>query len=73
MNRVVLQVIAATVLSVLGVGCATSSATHGSRYTEAQVAFALADTERSTLTRLSDSVDPETASIARRMALGECR
>jgi hypothetical protein len=70
----VIQVIVATVLSTMSVGCATSrTSAHGSRYSNAQVEVALQETECSALTRMAASIDPETAQAAREMAIGECR
>jgi hypothetical protein len=65
----VIQVVVVAMLSVMGVGCATS--THGPRHTVAEVELALHNAERSTLTRMADSIDPETAVAARRIARGE--
>ena len=74
MKTRVIQIIAATALSVLGVGCATSArSAYGPRYSVAEVEVAMLNTERSTLTRLSDSIDPETARTARQIALAEGR
>jgi hypothetical protein len=71
MNRTVTQAIVMTVLSVMGVGCATS--TYGPRHTVAEVELSLQNSERSTLTRMSDSIDPETAMAARQIAIEESR
>jgi len=71
--RRVIQVIAMTALSVLGVGCATSgTSAHGPRHTDIEVAMAEQNTDCSTLTLMTASVDPETAQAARRLASGEC-
>lgn len=70
----VIQVIAMTVLSVTAVGCATSGKlAHGPRHSVAEVELAMQDAERSALSRMADSIDPETAQAARRIAIGECR
>jgi len=74
MSSRVTQVIAVTLLSVTAVGCATSGKmAYGPRHSVAEVELAMADTERSTLTRLADSIDLETAQAARRIAFAECR
>ena len=74
MTSRVIQVIAMTVLSVTGVGCATSGKLgHGPLHSASEVELAMQDAERSALTRMADSIDPETAQAARRIALGECR
>jgi hypothetical protein len=73
MKRRVILVLVATSLS-LSVGCATSAtSSHGPRHSDAEVHKALADAERSALTRLSDSVSLETAQAARRLALAGSR
>ena len=70
----VMKLITVVGLSVVSVGCATTGTyAHGPRHSEAEVAMAEQNTERSTLTLLSASIDPETAQAARRLALSECR
>jgi hypothetical protein len=74
MNSRVIQIIAATVLSMMSVGCATSrTSAHGSLYSNAQVELAQQETQCDALTRMAASIDPETAQAARQMAIGECR
>jgi hypothetical protein len=74
MKSRVIQVIAMTVLSTMGVACATSSTSaHGPRHSVAEVELALLNAERSTFTRMADSIDPETAQAARQLALAEGR
>jgi hypothetical protein len=69
----VILVLIATALSAFA-GCATSAtSSHGPRHSDAEVQRALADAERSALTRLSDSASLETAQAARRLALAGSR
>jgi len=76
MRRTVIQIIAATALSFLSVGCATTAtSTHTpQRYvSDAELERAIQDAERSALARMTDSVDPETAQTARQISLAESR
>ena len=74
MTSRVIQVVAVTAFSILAVGCATSATSaHGPKYSAAEVERALQNAERSALTRLSDSVDVQTAQAARHIAVADCR
>lgn len=73
MNGTVNRVIFATLLSSMAIGCATSKSAHGPRHSSAEVELAMRDTERSVLTRMAYSIDPETAAAARQIARTESR
>ena len=74
--RLVVRVIAATALSLLSVSCATTSNyAYAPRHTasDSEVETAIQDAERRTLARMTDSVDPQTAQVARKLSLAESR
>ncbi len=79
MRHTVIQLVAATALSLLAVGCATTTtSTHAPRHaasdvSDADVEKAIQDAERNALARMTDSVDPETAQVARQISLAEGR
>jgi hypothetical protein len=74
MNRTVIQLVAATALSLLSVGCATTTtSTRIARHSDSEVEMALQDAERSALERMAASIDPETAQAARQLSLAEGR
>ena len=79
MGRTVIQLVAATALSLLSVGCATTTtSTHSMRpavsdVSDADVEKAIQDAERNALARMTDSIDPETAQVARQISLAEGR
>ena len=79
MKRVVIQLAAASALSLLSISCATTAtSTHSPRHavceaSDVDVEKAIQDAERSALARMTDSVDPETAQVARQLSLAEGR
>jgi len=79
MRQAVIQLVAATALSLLSVGCATTTtSTHAQRHavsdvSDAEMERAIQEAERSALERMTDSVDPETAQAARQLSLAESR
>ena len=76
MRETVIQLVAATALSLLSIGCATTTtSTYVPRQaaSDAELEQAIQDAERSALARMTDSVDPETAQTARQLSLAESR
>jgi hypothetical protein len=76
---VVIQLVAAAALSLLSVGCATTTTSATSAHvgrpevSETDIEAAVQEAERSALARMTNSVDPETAQTARQLSLAEGR
>jgi len=77
MRTAVIQLVAAAALSLLSVGCATTTTSATSAHvarpdvSEAELETAVQEAERSALARMTESVDPETAQTARQLSLAE--
>ena len=79
MKTLVIQLVAASALSLLSVGCATTTTSATSAHmarpdvSEIELEMAVQEAERKALARMTESVDPETAQTARRLSLAEGR